>query len=123
MNIPKKDLKFEYMRGQGKGGQHRNKTDSCVRVTHIPSGISVTIDGRNQHQNKKKALAELEERLKQSINERKADAKKAERDEKIRETKTIRTYDYKSGLVKDHRTGKTASLKEVLKKGNLDLLN
>lgn len=55
----KKDVKIETFRGKGKGGQHKNKTDSCVRATHIPTGISVTIDGRDQHKNKREALRRL----------------------------------------------------------------
>lgn len=116
------DIKIETMRGQGKGGQHRNKTDSCVRVTHIPTGISVTIDGRKQGQNKKKALKLLEQRLLEEKENEKAEKKKARRDHLIHNSKTIRTYDYKSGLVKDHRSGKTAPIKQVLGKGHIDLL-
>lgn len=121
--LDKKDLRIETMRGQGKGGQHRNKTDSCVRITHIPTGTQVIIDGRNQHQNKKKALKVLEERLGQQIAAKKAAVKKAARDEKIKDTRYIRTYDFKRKEVKDHRTGKVASLKEVLYEGHFELLN
>lgn len=122
MKINKKDIKIETMRGQGSGGQHRNKTDSCVRATHLPTGISVIIDGRNQHQNKKKALKELERRLVELKEEERAAVKKEHRDYKIHNTERIRTYNYDKGIVVDHRTGKKASLKEVLGKGRLDLL-
>lgn len=120
--MDKKDLKIEYMRGTGKGGQHKNKTDSCVRITHKPTGISAIVDGRNQHQNKKAALKELEKKLEKAKSEKTEEKKKAERDRKIKEHKTIRTYDFNRGVVKDHRTGKTASLKNILEKGKLDLL-
>lgn len=122
MKIPKKDLKIETMRGQGKGGQHKNKTDSMVRVTHIPTGISASIDGRDQHQNKKKAIKLLEKRLIEAKKDKIAQEKKEHRDYKIHNTKRIRTYDYSKGLVKDHRTGKTATIKDVVEKGKLDLL-
>lgn len=117
-----KDLRFEYTRGKGAGGQHKNKTSSCVKITHIPTGIMVRIDGRDQHQNKKNALIELENRVAQQRLDEKAAQKKERRDEKIHDHTTIRTYDYKSMTVKDHRTGKRASLKEVLEKGRIDLL-
>jgi protein subunit release factor A len=54
--LKKSDLKIETMRGQGPGGQHRNKTDSCVRILHVPTGISVISNGRCQHKNKRKCL-------------------------------------------------------------------
>jgi peptide chain release factor 1 len=120
--INKKEVKFEYMRGQGKGGQHKNKTDSCVRATHIPTGLSVTIDGRHQHKNKKKALKILEERIEEQKLAKQAKIKKDKRDAAIKDKRYIRTYDYKSQTVKDHRTGKVAPLKEVMGKGRIDLL-
>jgi peptide chain release factor 1 len=119
--LNKKDIKIETMRGKGPGGQHKNKTDSCVRVTHIPTGISVTIDGRSQHKNKALALRELERRLKESEQDEIAKKKKARRDKKIKEHKHIRTYDYTSNRVTDHRTKVKADLKKVLN-GGLDLL-
>lgn len=123
MHINKKDLKIERIRGSKKaGGGHRNCTASCVRVTHIPTGISVTIDQRNQHKNLAVAMRELERRLKEARLAEKAVAKKKARDDKIKNGEVIRTYDYKRKVVKDHRTGKTASLKEIIEDGNLDLL-
>lgn len=120
--IPDKDIKTEYMRGKGPGGQNRNKVSSCVRLTHIPTGTSVRIDGRDQHKNYKKALKELEKRLDQLKEDEKAAEKKARRDYAIHNEETIRTYDFKKGIVKDHRTGKTASLKDVLVKGKIELV-
>jgi peptide chain release factor 1 len=120
--IPKDQLNIERIRGKGPGGQNRNKVCSCVKITHIPTGIVVRIDGRDQGQNLKQAMAELEQRLEDQKLAQKAKEKKARRDEAIKDTTTIRTYDYKSGLARDHRTGKVASLKDVLVKGKLDLL-
>lgn len=117
-----KDIKIETFRGKGSGGQHKNKTDSCVRATHIPTGISVTIDGRKQGQNKKKALRELRKRLRDLKEEHKATARKERRDKKIKETDVVRTYDYSRGVVKDHRSGKEATIKQVVGKGNIHLL-
>jgi protein subunit release factor A len=117
-----KDVKIETKIGQGPGGQHRNKTSSCVVATHVPTNISVTIDGRNQHQNKRKAKRLLRKRVEDFWADQKAQKKKERRDEVIHDTKRIRTYDFKAGIVKDHRTGKVASLKDVLIKGRLDLL-
>lgn len=122
MNIPKKDLKIETMRGKGPGGQHKNKTDSMVRITHLPTGIVVTADGRNQHANRRAAMKAVEVRLRTLQLKKRADNKKTKRDLAIQDHTTIRTYDYSRDTVKDHRTGKTASIKEVLGKGNIDKL-
>ena len=117
----KKDVKFEYTTGQGPGGQHRNKTNSCVKATHIPTGVEVRIDGRKQHQNKKKALKELENLVKAYHEGLKAAAKKELRDNKIKNGCVIRTYDYKKNDVKDHRSGKHSDLKKFMKgKVNLE---
>lgn len=116
------DLKIEYMRGSGPGGQHRNKTESACRITHIPSGIQAYADERSQKHSLKSAMQELESRIADAKSGVKAAAKKARRDEAIKPSATVRTYNMSRGVVKDHRTGKTASVKDVLGKGMIDLL-
>jgi len=120
--IPKEEIKIEYTKGKGPGGQHKNKTSSCVKMTHIPTGITVTIDGRHQGRNKKKAFREMEDRLLQLKLDQQAGKKKARRDRVIHERNVVRTYDYSRGLVTDHRTNKTASIKEIMIKAKLDKL-
>lgn len=122
MEFKLKDVKIETMRGTGKGGQHKNKTDSAVRVTHIPTGLTAYVDGRKQGQNKAVALKELQKRVENLEVEEKAKKKKERRDDAIRNTKTIRTYDYKKQIVINHLNGKRVSLKEVMEKGRIDLL-
>lgn len=122
MKIDKSKYKVETMRGTGPGGQHRNKTDSACRITHIETGTIAYADERSQHHSKKVAWEELQRKLQNIKEEEKAQQKKDKRDYAIHNTKTIRTYDFKSGLVKDHRSKKTASIKDVLGKGNIDLL-
>lgn len=121
--MDKNELKIETMRGQGPGGQHKNKTDSAVKITHIPSGLSAYADERSQRHSKKKALADLEQKLARRKADKLAAIKKERRDHVIHNTPIIRTYDYSRGIVKDHRTKKTASLKDVIKKGKFYLLN
>jgi len=58
------DINVFYTKGTGPGGQHKNKTQSCVNMVHIPTGIKVMVDGRNQHHNYDGALKELKKRLK-----------------------------------------------------------
>jgi len=120
--LKKKDIKIERTKGKGPGGQHKNKRESMIKATHIPTGISVSIDGRDQHANKRKALKELENQVLQHIQQQKAVIKKDHRDKKIKERNIIRTYNYKTQQVKDHRTGKTASIKDIIGKGKIDLL-
>ena len=93
-----------------------------MRATHKPTGLSAYVDGRDQHNNKREAIKELEKRLTQKKHEHLAAEKKAIRDHKIHNTETVRTYDFSRGVVKDHRTKKIASLKNILIKGKIDLL-
>ena len=120
--VGRQDLKIERIRGKGPGGQNKNKVCSCVRITHLPTGIVVRIDGRDQGKNLRMAMREIEKRLADSKANQKAAVKKARRDAAIKDETTVRTYDYKSGLVRDHRSGKSASIKDVLVKGRIDLL-
>lgn len=122
MNLRKEDCRIETMRGTGSGGQHRNKTDSACRITHIPTGISAYADERSQKHSKRLAWEELERRLAGLEEEKRAAEKKARRDHAIHNTQVVRTYDYKADRVKDHRTKKTASIKDVLVKGRFDLV-
>lgn len=122
MSIQRKDLKIETMRGTGPGGQHRNKTDSACRITHIPTGISAYADERSQKHSKKSAMEELERLLLQRRLDEIAKAKKLRRDFAIHNTETIRTYNFDRGIVKDHRSRKTASIKDVLGKGRIELM-
>lgn len=116
------DIEFKYTRGKGPGGQHKNKTSSCVVAKHLPSGIIVRVDGRDQHKNKAEAIKELEKRLVQKRDADKAKVRKARRDEKIKDHTIIRTYNIAGGIVTDHRTKKSAPVKQILAKGRLDLL-
>lgn len=74
----KQDLKIEYYKGKGPGGQNKNKLETACRVTHIPSGIVVCEDGRKRGQNRKRALAEVKQKKKQH-NVRPAEIKPSKR--------------------------------------------
>jgi len=118
------EVSVKTKRGKGPGGQHKNTTDSAVCATHLPTGISVNIDGRCQHTNRKKALAILAAKIQQfnhaKLQNEYAIIKKSQRKKGNRSDK-IRTYNFIRNEAKDHRTGITACLKTFLK-GKIDLL-
>ena len=125
IQLKESEIRIETTRGMGNGGQHKNTTDSCVIITHFPTGIKVRRDGRDQHKNKEDALSELTKRVQGLYDSKKNKKESEERRVQIgtgfRGDK-IRTYIYKSDLVCDHITGKKTSLKQIFK-GNLKLLH
>ena len=80
------------------------------------------VDGRDQHKNKRAAIRELQNRVDAHFENQKAVARKSRRDFAIKNETRIRTYDFSRGVVTDHRSGKSASLKDILDKGMLDKL-
>jgi len=125
VEIQPSEYRLETTRGHGKGGQHRNVTDSCVIVTHFSTGIKVVRDGRYQHQNKEEAIKEVNKRvnefyrtghLEDSVEERRTQIGKGDRSDKRR------TYRVKDAIVIDHITNKSARLKDILR-GKIELLS
>lgn len=110
INFSMNDVRVDTMRASGAGGQHVNKTDSAVRMTHEPSGIVVVCDAKSQHQNRANAEKILKMRLYDLERER-MDAERAdERKSKVGSgdrSERIRTYNYPQGRVTDHRIGLT----------------
>jgi len=120
------DLRIDAFRASGAGGQHINKTDSAVRVTHLPSGLVVECqDGRSQHQNKAQALQVLAARL-QDLRDREARAKEASTRKSLvgsgDRSDRIRTYNFPQGRVTDHRINLTLYKIDAILDGDLDEL-
>lgn len=123
-DIDMNDLEIETMRASGAGGQHINKTDSAVRIVHIPTGITVKCqDGRSQHENRATALMTIRSRVYEE-HQRKLEAEAgAERKSKIGtgdRAEKIRTYNYPQNRVTDHRIGFTIQQLDRVMEGKLN---
>jgi len=124
VDIPEKDIRIDTMRASGAGGQHVNKTDSAVRITHLPTGIIVVSQLKSQHQNRVQAMKILRARLYDLEREKRDAARAAERKGQVGSgdrSERIRTYNFPQGRVTDHRINLTLyNLGEVLEGGALD---
>ncbi|MFA5630862.1 MAG: peptide chain release factor 1 [Porticoccaceae bacterium] len=124
IDINKADLRVDTFRSSGAGGQHVNKTDSAIRITHLPSGIVVECqDERSQHKNRAKAMALLAAKLKTSRH----DAAAKEQSETRRllvgsgdRSERIRTYNFPQGRLTDHRINLTLYKLDEIMEGGLD---
>ncbi len=126
VEVRPEDLRVETFRAGGHGGQHVNKTESAVRVTHLPTGISVSCqDERSQHKNRARAMAILRARLYDRANREREAAVAAERRTQVgtgERSEKIRTYNFPQGRVTDHRAGISLHRLPEILDGDLDEL-
>lgn len=126
IEIRPEDIRIDTMRASGAGGQHVNRTDSAVRITHIPTGIVVVSSEKSQHQNRKLAMQVLRSRLYELERQREANERAAQRREQVGSgdrSQRIRTYNFPQGRVTDHRINLTLhKLDQVLDGSALDEL-
>jgi peptide chain release factor 1 len=118
------DVRVDTFRASGAGGQHVNKTDSAVRLTHLPTGTVVECqEGRSQHKNKAQALSLLQARILQAKQEKQANEQAEERKSLVGSgdrSERIRTYNYPQGRVTDHRINLTLYKLSEIMAGNLE---
>ncbi len=124
LEINPADLKIDVFRASGAGGQHINKTESAVRITHLPTGVIVECqDERSQHKNKDKAMKVLRARLFETLQQEQTDKIASERKMQVGtgdRSERIRTYNYPQGRMTDHRIGLTLYRLESILNGDLD---
>lgn len=124
LEIASTDLKIDVFRASGAGGQHINKTESAVRITHLPTGVVVECqDERSQHKNKDKAMKILRSRLYEALLEEQNDKIASERKSQVgtgNRSERIRTYNFPESRVTDHRIGLTLYRLESILNGSLD---
>jgi peptide chain release factor 1 len=124
IDINPTDLKVDTFRASGAGGQHVNKTDSAIRITHLPSGVVVECqDERSQHKNRAKAMALLQARLLSAEQDKQMAEQAATRKSLVGSgdrSERIRTYNYPQGRMTDHRINLTLYKLEQIMEGDMD---
>ena len=125
LDLKDEDLRIDTMRASGAGGQHVNKTESAVRITHLPTNtVVICMDEKSQHKNRARAMRILRTRLFEMERQRLHDERAAQRKEQVGSgdrSERIRTYNYPQNRVSDHRLGENFSLEQVIQ-GRLDAL-
>ena len=124
VEIDPKDLQIDTYRSSGAGGQHVNKTESAIRITHLPTGLVVECqDERSQYKNKDKAMKVLRSRLYEREQAKRAEAAASERRSQVGSgdrSERVRTYNFPQGRVTDHRIGLTLYKLDAILDGDLD---
>jgi peptide chain release factor 1 len=123
IEILDKDIRIDTFRASGSGGQHVNKTDSAVRITHLPTGVVTTSSEKSQHMNRAIAMRNLKARLydmqRQALDTARSDARKSQVGSGDR-SERIRTYNYKEGRISDHRINLTLYNLPAFMEGDMD---
>ncbi len=123
IEVRDQDIRIDTYRSSGAGGQHVNKTDSAVRITHLPTNIVVTSSEKSQHENRRKAMDQLKIRLYEREREMKDSARAAARKLQVGSgdrSERIRTYNFPQGRVSDHRINLTLYSLDQFIQGDID---
>ncbi|MDD2418709.1 MAG: peptide chain release factor-like protein, partial [Oscillospiraceae bacterium] len=126
VEINPSDLQIDTFRASGAGGQHINKTDSAIRITHLPTGMVVECqDERSQYKNKDKAMKVLRARLYEQEQDKQRSQVAADRKSQVGtgdRSERIRTYNFPQGRVTDHRIGLTLYKLDAIMNGDIEEL-
>jgi peptide chain release factor 1 len=126
IEINKADLKIDTFRASGAGGQHVNKTDSAIRITHIPSGVVVECqDQRSQHKNRAQAMSVLQAKLQAAQDDKRRNEEESSRRNLVASgdrSERVRTYNFPQGRMSDHRINLTLYRLNEVMEGNLHLV-
>lgn len=117
-SLPVGEVEITTTRGSGPGGQHRNTTDSCVLARHKPTGLTVRIDGRSQHANRRLAMELLASKVAEAAGKRQEAARNADRRNQVGSGERgdkIRTYRVRDDQITDHRSGRKMKLSAWLR--------
>ena len=124
VEVKDSDLRVDFYRASGPGGQKVNKTASAVRITHMPSGLVVAIqEESSQHKNRARAMRVLRSRLYEHLEKERKDKEQSVRRSQIGSgdrNQRIRTYNFPQNRVTDHRIGQNFNLEKVVIEGQLD---
>lgn len=121
MGLLEKDIVRRWHSGTGAGGQHRNKTQNCLELTHVATGISVSANGRSRKDNERRAFELLTKEV-NSFYQKETDSivcedRRSQAGSRSRSGERIRTWKFQTGQVTDHRSGKTCRIPDILKNG------
>jgi peptide chain release factor 1 len=125
IEVRDQDIRIDTYRSSGAGGQHVNKTDSAVRITHLPTNIVVTSSEKSQHENRRKAMEQLKIRLYEAERTAKDTARSEARKLQVGSgdrSERIRTYNFPQGRVTDHRINFTAYNLDQFVQGDIEEL-
>ena len=121
LSLHASDLHKRWHSGTGAGGQHRNKTQNCLELTHLPTGLQVSANGRSRKDNERRAIELLKDAVADHFSRQQHDqidaSRRQQSGDRSRSGERIRTWRFQDGKVIDHRSRKTARVRDIVRNG------